>query len=99
MPKQTRSEAEIAALMSGYDRSGLTRREYCRREGVALTTLDYYRHQRKKRKGPALVAVKLIEPQRETAMSLVLRNGRRIEVHAGFAETELAKLVRVAESA
>lgn len=53
MARAGRSEAEIAALVACYESSGLTRREYCEREGLALTTLDYYRRKRAKRRcGP-----------------------------------------------
>jgi len=89
-------------LVAGYERSGLTRREYCQREGLALTTLDYYRQKRIKRRPRGLVSVRLaaVETKVETpVMALVLCNGRRIEVRGDFADAELAKLVRVAEQA
>ena len=99
MPKARRSEAEIAGLIAGYERSGLTRREYCQREGVALGTLDYYRHKGSRRKSGRLIAVRLATPSMTAALTLVLGNGRRIEIGGGIDEGELAKLVRVAEPA
>lgn len=99
MPKTRRSEAEITALISGYERSGLTRREYCQREGVGLTTLDYYRQKRPKAKQRGLIPVRIVPSRTATPLALVLANGRRIEVSGDIAEAELAKLVRVAEQA
>jgi hypothetical protein len=101
MPKARRSEKEIATLVAGYERSGLTRRQYCERTGLALTTLDYYRQKRSKRKSPGMVAVRLTPGEARPApgIALVLRNGRRIEISGEIVEAELAKLVRVAEQA
>jgi hypothetical protein len=101
MPKARRSEAEIAALVAGYERSGLTRREYCERAGLALTTLDYYRQKRIQRQSPRLVAVRVTPAGTKAAqgMALVLGNGRRVEISGEIVEAELAKLVRVAEQA
>ena len=92
--------------MKGYEQSGLTRREYCRQLGIPLTTFDYYRHRREKKlkkQPPALVAVKLLASRPApgatppVAMTVVLTNGRRVEVTPGFAEADLACLLRVAE--
>ena len=95
-------------MMRGYEQSGLTRREYCQQRGIPLTTFDYYRHRRQKKlkKPAALVAVKLAAsgpaPQDSAApfpMTIVLANGRRIEVARGFAEADLVRLLLVAERA
>lgn len=44
MAKQgIRSEAEIEALLAGYEALGQTRRAYCQATGLAVTTLDSYR--------------------------------------------------------
>jgi len=90
-------------MMTGYEQSGLTRRDYCQERGIPVSTLDYYRHRRKGRK-PALVAVKLetsetVRPSGSGSgsMAVVLGNGRRIEVVSGFVETELARLLRLVE--
>ena len=49
---QKRSTEEIARLLDGYEASGLTRTEYCRREGIAAATLDHYlRRKLRKEKG------------------------------------------------
>jgi hypothetical protein len=87
-------------MMAGYEQSGLTRREYCLQRNIPLTTFDYYRHRRKKKaRRPTLVAVKVdpSAPPVTSVMTVILTNGRRVEVAGGFAEAELARLLRVAE--
>lgn len=101
------SAAEAARLIEGYENGDLTRREYCRRLGIPVTTLDYYRRRqgqseqggRKRRLAAELVEVKLAEPARVGGFALVLSNGRRIESGWGFPEQDLARVVRVAEQA
>jgi hypothetical protein len=103
--KARRTAEEIAAMMTGYEQSGLTRRDYCQRRGIPLSTFGYYRHQhRQKGRKPALVAVRLeasetARPASSTSspMAVVLRNGRRIEVASGFVEAELGRLLRLVE--
>jgi hypothetical protein len=98
MAKQRRrSGAEIAALVAGYEGSGLTRRAYCKQRGIALTTLDYYR--RRGKAEPGWVAVELEGEAAACPLTVVLGNGRRIEVSGDFAEAALARLVRVVEEA
>lgn len=84
-------------MVAGYEESGLTRRTYCERRGIALTTLDYYR--RRRRMEPGWVAVEVEREPAWSTMTVVLGNGRRIEVSGDFAETTLARLVRTVEGA
>ena len=61
---QKRTTEEIERLVKGYEESGLSRREYCEREGMPVTTFDYYRQRttRKaaaKRRAAGLVKVKV----------------------------------------
>ena len=41
----TRSEAEWRTIVQRFERSGLTRSEFCTREGVAASSLSKWRHQ------------------------------------------------------
>ena len=84
--------------MAGYERSGLGRREYCRRRGIAVTTFDYHRHRwnRSRQLVPVEIAAGPVDSG-SGAITLVLANGRRIEVAGDFAEAALARLLRVAE--
>ena len=96
-----RSAEEVKRLLEGFQRSGLTRREYCQRAAIPVTTLDYYR----RRAQPTAPAVRLtrveVKPSAEDPPSdrftLVLANGRRIESGWGFREPDLARLIRIAE--
>ena len=105
MRKKTAEEVE--RLLKGYEESGLSRQEYCRREGMPVTTLDYYR-QRSTRKAAAarrVAASQLVKVKLEAAaadpqggFTLVLSNGRRIESGWSFGDADLARLIRIAEA-
>jgi hypothetical protein len=93
-----RSEAEIEQLVEHYRASGLSQVEYSRQAGVVLSTLGRYlrRHTPEQR----LLRVN-VEPASEphSGFAVVLGNGRRIETNWRFADAEMARLIRVAESA
>jgi len=91
-----RSKDEIRSLIEGFARSGMTRREYCAKQGIGISTLDYWRRAGRKQK-PTLVRVTMEEAQPQTGFALVLANGRRIESSWSFSATEMEKLIRVAE--
>lgn len=91
-----RSKQEIRGIVEGFAKSGVTRREYCARHGIAITTLDYWRRTQRQRK-PELLRVDVEEAQPRIGFALVLANGRRIESSWSFAESALQKLIRVAE--
>jgi transposase-like protein len=91
-----RSKEEIRRIIEGFARSGMTRREYCARHGVAMTTLDYWRRAHRKQK-LTLVEVAVEQAHSPAGFTLVLANGRRIESSWSFMEGGLEKLIRVAE--
>lgn len=93
---EMRSKEEIRGLVEGFAKSGLTRREYCAKHGMAITSLDYWRRAQRQRK-PKLVRVAVEQAQAPAGFALVLANGRRIESSWGFVAADLEKLVRVAE--
>jgi len=90
-----RSKQEIRGFVEGYARSGMTRRAYCEKHNIPITTLDYWRRAHKLK--PKLVEV-AIETEPGAGFALVLANGRRIESSWRFAEAELLRLIRVAEA-
>jgi hypothetical protein len=93
-----RNAEEIAKLLGGFQASGLTRVEYCRQSGITPHTLDYYR--RRADTGQRLVRVKVRAAARQDGgFVLTLGNGRRIESRWEFSDGDLARLIRVAESA
>jgi hypothetical protein len=90
-------------MLEEYRASGLSRQEFCQQRGIALTTFDYWRreHADKPRKQvrPRLVKVDVAASEVSGQFTLSLTNGRRIESSWRFAEAELARLIRIVESA
>ena len=103
MEKETERSAEMRRVLEEYAASGLKRREFCQQRGIRLTTFDYWRREhavkpRKQERRPRLVAVKVAHAERAADFALRLVNGRRIECSWGFADAELARLIRITES-
>jgi hypothetical protein len=95
-----RSAEEIQCMLEGYRQSGMKRAEYCRSQGIPVTTLDYYLHRQALQRQPRLAKV-TVAPEASTPaanFALVLRNGRRIESNWNFQEADLARLIRIAEA-
>ena len=88
------SKEEKRRLIEGYVASGMTRREYCAKHGMAVSTLDYWRSKRK----PKLVRVAIEGHQAGSGFSLTLANGRRIESSWIFVEADMTRLIRAAEA-
>jgi hypothetical protein len=104
MGKETERSAEMGRLLEEYAAGGLSRREFCQQRGIALTTFDYWRRQhvvkpRKQERRPRMVAVKVAPAEPASDFRLSLTNGRRIECSWRFADAELVRLIRIAESA
>jgi hypothetical protein len=97
MGKLTQRAAEMRRVLEEYEKSGLPRREFCERRGMAVTTLDYWRREHGAR--PRMVKVEVAANEPVTHFTLALANGRRIESSWGVADAELARLIRIAESA
>jgi hypothetical protein len=92
-----RSKQEIRGIVGEFAKSGLTRRAYCEKHSISVTTLDYWRRMQKKSK-PKLVEVAIEAPPSAVGFALVLANGRRIESSWRFAEADLQRLIRAAEA-
>jgi hypothetical protein len=93
------SAEEMDKLVEQYRASGLTQIAYCRQTGMVLSTLGRYL----RRSGGAeqrLVRVNVESAhQAGTGFVVVLGNGRRIESGWQFGDADLARLIRVAETA
>ena len=87
---ETARAGEMRRVVEEYERSGLSRREFCDRRRLPVSTFDYWRRELAKK--PQLVRVKVAEPA--PRFTLVLANGRRVECSG---EEELARLILVAE--
>jgi len=102
-----RSAEETARIVAEWNRSEMTRRDYCEHHRLPVTTFDYYRRrarEQQRRKPVRLVPVSIVGPKAQPEMAadrftLVLVNGRRIEGGWGVSEADLARLLRVAERA
>jgi hypothetical protein len=105
MGQVTKRSAEMWRMLEEYKASGQTRQEFCRQRSIALTTFDYWRRAhalkpRKQERRPRLVKVEVAASEAAgQAFTLDLANGRRIECSWRFADAELARLIRIAESA
>ena len=104
MGKATERSAEMRRVLEEWESSGLRRREFCEQRGIALTTFDYWRREhavkrRKRARLPRMVAVKVSNAEPAPHFTLSLANGRRIECSWRIADVELARLIRIAESA
>lgn len=104
MGKKRESRAVWERRLVRWEKSGLTRVEFARREGVNPSTLGWWRSTL--RKDEALPEVSFVEvtvPERPLMKSppieVVLTNGRTVRVPPAFDAGELARVLAVAESA
>src|SRR5437016_4518637 len=104
--RSRRSRQEVEQVVAEYESSGLSRIDFCRERGVALSTLGRYRSRQQRQSSAgsnALVAVGVCgrapAPMAASGsvLAVVLRSGRRIEVGGGFDTGVLEQLVRVLE--
>jgi hypothetical protein len=107
-----RGRVEIARLAGSYQTSGLRRSEFCRRHGLALSTLNRYlkKQSLQKDRGNDSVGLgSLVEVELAAAVGLIpagnqsgsltvlLSNGVRVEVGIGFDDGTLRRLIAVLE--
>ncbi len=83
--------------MTGYRSRGMSRKAYSQEMGIAVTTLDYYlrRENGRDRKQAGVLAVELEPSVAQSPLTLILREGLRLEVPAGFDEATLRRLLSV----
>jgi hypothetical protein len=101
---ETERSQQMRRMLEEYKASGLSRRKFCKQRRIPLTTFDYWRREhadkpRKQARRPRLVKVEVAASETAGQFTLSLANGRRIESSWRFAEAELARLIRIAESA
>lgn len=93
---RTISFEERAALLSDWEHSGLTQREYSRRQGIPVRTLEYYRRQQLRRQAaseseseseprrakpePERLVAVQVAPREVTAAAAEATAGRRFAV-------------------
>src|SRR5437588_12820311 len=110
-PKR-RTRAEVQKLVAEFMSIGMGRSEFCRSRRLSFGTLNrHLKEQRWKRKSPAAssagrlvpveVAARKSPTQHESScgLAVVLRGGRRIEVHPDFDTSTFERLVSALERA
>ena len=101
--RRRRTAAEIEQIVSEFKSGDLTQVEFCRRQGLVLSTFGRYVKQLRSSSaaaGAGLVAVELAVKKLDTVpcgLSVTLASGRRIVVEAGFDAATLQRLVQVLE--
>jgi transcriptional regulator with XRE-family HTH domain len=104
--RRRRAPAEIEQILSEFKSGELTQKEFCRRQGLTLSTLGRYLRQRSASSEASkrgLVAVELAvkkggaEASGGCGLSVSVGSGRRIVVEAGFDAATLQRLVQVLE--
>jgi len=73
--QRRRSRAEAEQLVAGFEASGLRRREFCLKQGVALSTLDFWRKRRRQERG-AIASSRLGTPNADARAKV--GNGDRL---------------------
>jgi hypothetical protein len=106
--RRRRSQAEGTRLVSEFKQSGLGRKEFCAARGLNVHTLDAWRKRVEQSEcREEIVPVEIVErsaghrdsrPAASAALNgqfrVVLADGLRIEVEAGFDASELRRLVK-----
>ena len=101
-----RSREEALALVLAYDASGLSRREFCVEQGLSVATLDLYRKRSRSGSEPSRLVAVEVEPSwkgggRSGAvhppLTVILGNGRRIEIGRSLDTSLLSEVIGVLE--
>ncbi len=103
MAKTAEGGSRLGTVAAKFEGSGMSRREFCERHSIALSTLDYYRYRARRNKTTPvrLLPVSLTAGSKAfgDGLAVVFANGRRIEFAHPFTEAELTQLVRAIEQA
>jgi hypothetical protein len=104
--RRRRTPVEIQQIVSEFKSGDLTQKEFCRRQGLTLSTFGRYlsrAHASSEASKRGLVAVELAVQKDGgkacggCALSVMVASGRRIVVEAGFDAASLQRLVQVLE--
>ncbi len=104
--KRRLSRAEAEHLVSEFEQSGLRRKQFCEAHGLNVLTLDAWRKRIAQSKTEKIVPIEIVDDDavlrggRQTGSTgwsgqfrVVLSQGLRIEVEAGFDAAELRRLI------
>jgi hypothetical protein len=89
--------AEVEQLISDYERSGLTQREFARERGLKLTTFQYWLYRRSRPSPPGLVEVQPADRPAEapTHYRLEFPGGRALSFSGTVRPEELEQLCQL----
>jgi hypothetical protein len=95
----------VEQIVCAFEESGLSRSQFCQREGLKLITLNRYLKRARgaviaDTRSGGLIAVEVggAKPAGSGELMVVLAGGRRVEVNAGFDGATLRQLVQLLES-
>jgi hypothetical protein len=103
--RRHRNRAEADQLAAEYEASGLTRDAFCGARDVPLKTLCRYVRRYRSQKAEVRPSPRLVQVEvagivtGNSALTVLLHGGRRIEVNRGFDTGTLRQLVTVLEQA
>ena len=88
--------------VAGWEQSGQSIRGYCRAQGLSEAGFHFWKRELKRREerraskasGPAFAELQIAEVH-EASIEIVLADARRIQVHPGFDEETLARVMAV----
>jgi hypothetical protein len=109
--RKRRSRVEVEKLVSEFEASGLRRDAFCQQRGLSVAALDKYRrrvHDWRRPCAGSIVPVEVVssmpldsngDGERDGALVVELRSGRRIEVRRGFDAVTLERLLTILDRA
>jgi hypothetical protein len=94
--RRRRSREEIAELVREFKSGGLTQRKFSEKRGIALSVLQRSLKIERRVSQPKLMAVQIeaAEPT-DRALELMVGEGYRIKIGAGFCAATLRRLLEV----
>ena len=90
--------AAMTRLVEAFASSGSTQVDFCRRNGLALSTFNYWRRRCASSEAPPFVEVEVAQDRPASAVELVLPGGILARVTDGCSDDLLRRLVRIASS-
>jgi hypothetical protein len=98
-PRRRFSAEEKARVIGQYKQSGLTRVEFCRREGVSLFNLQHWLGKRSRAEEARFVEVEARAIAEQGSYRFGFGGGAWLEVEGGFDEREVRVLASIVREA
>jgi transposase-like protein len=98
-PRRRLSAEEKARIVGLYEESGLTRVEFCRREGVSRINLQRWLGKRRRSAEARFVEVEARTIAKQGRYRMGFEGGAWLEVEGGFDEREVRVLAGIAREA